>query len=178
MNQPAARASQRTKALTELHADARQGRHRRDCRTRNAGDAAGRPDEAPSSTDPSSTGSAPADSSSGRLFGLDVSTPSWPSWPTSIHGGTLAGETVDVDQLVSAHPEQAEAFRKLLPILQGLAELEPVDERRRPRRPAPATTGRPRGRSSPTFTSSARSAAAAWGSSTRPARSPSAAGSP
>ena len=40
---------------------------------------------------------------------------------------TLAGETVDVDQLVSAHPEQAEAFRKILPILQGLAELEPVD---------------------------------------------------
>jgi serine/threonine protein kinase len=39
---------------------------------------------------------------------------------------TVAGEVVDVDELVSAHPEHAEAFRKLLPILQGLAELEPV----------------------------------------------------
>ncbi len=38
----------------------------------------------------------------------------------------LAGETVDVDQLVAAHPEQAEAFRKYMPILQGLAELEPI----------------------------------------------------
>jgi eukaryotic-like serine/threonine-protein kinase len=40
---------------------------------------------------------------------------------------TLAGETVDIDELVAAHPEQADAFRKLLPILKGLAELEPVD---------------------------------------------------
>ena len=59
---------------------------------------------------------------------------------------TIAGETVDVDELVSAHPEQAEAFRKLLPILQGLAELEPVDEPRRRRGAAPANrAGRGKG---------------------------------
>jgi eukaryotic-like serine/threonine-protein kinase len=40
---------------------------------------------------------------------------------------TLAGETVDIEQLVAAHPEHADAFRKFLPILQGLAALEPVD---------------------------------------------------
>jgi hypothetical protein len=41
---------------------------------------------------------------------------------------TLAGETIDVDQFLSAHPDHAPAFRKILPILQGLAELEPVDD--------------------------------------------------
>ncbi len=40
---------------------------------------------------------------------------------------TLSGEAVDVDELIAAHPEKAEAFRKILPILQGLAELEPAD---------------------------------------------------
>jgi serine/threonine protein kinase len=40
---------------------------------------------------------------------------------------TLGGETVDVDQLVAAHPEQADAFQKILPILRELAQSEPTD---------------------------------------------------
>jgi serine/threonine protein kinase/tetratricopeptide (TPR) repeat protein len=39
---------------------------------------------------------------------------------------TLAGETVDVDQLVAGHPDWADAFRRLLPTLRGLAALDPA----------------------------------------------------
>jgi serine/threonine protein kinase len=41
---------------------------------------------------------------------------------------TLAGETVDVDQLVAAHPEQASAFRKILPTLRELARREEEEQ--------------------------------------------------
>ncbi|WP_165232986.1 serine/threonine-protein kinase [Aquisphaera insulae] len=37
---------------------------------------------------------------------------------------TLAGETVDIDQLVAEYPEWDKAFRRLLPTLRGLAALE------------------------------------------------------
>ena len=118
------------------------------------GDAASLPDEAVSSTDRSSTGpAAPADSTmSDDWLGLDVD-PALAELGEEYSRRTLAGETVDVDELLAARPPQAEAFRKLLPILQGLAELEPVngaDKRHNDRRrSAPITPAKER--SSATF---------------------------
>ncbi len=81
----------------------------------------------------------------------------------------LAGETVDVDQLVSAHPEQAEAFRKIAPILRGSPRCIRLRAATAPR-PTSANPGQSKEGSSPTFRSSAKSAAAAWGSCMRRVR--------
>ena len=59
--QPSSQSLSTKKALTELHADARQGRHSRDFQPGSG--RRRRPAESPSSTDSSSTGPAPADPS-------------------------------------------------------------------------------------------------------------------
>ncbi len=79
-----------------------------------------------SSAAPSTLHAGPADSRPDDLFGLSID-PALIEMGDEFSRRTLAGETVDIDALVAAHPEQAEAFRKLLPIFRGLAELEPVD---------------------------------------------------
>ena len=85
------------KALTELHAETRQGRHRRDCRSRSRGDAASRPAESPASNHPSSPRSLSADVSPGDLFGLSLD-PALAELADEFSRRLLTGETVDVDR--------------------------------------------------------------------------------
>ncbi len=89
--------------------------------------AASRVAESPSSTDPSSSCTAAADSPTADdwLGFVDVD-PALIEMGDEFSRRTLAGETVDIDHFVAAHPEQAEAFRKLLPTFRGLAELRHV----------------------------------------------------
>ena len=141
------------------------------------GDAASRPGESPLSSHSSSPHSGPADSVPDDLFGLSLD-PALAELADEFSRRLLAGETVDVDQLVAAHPEQADAFKKHHAPLARARRARSGRQRRRARPAGDGSTGRPRGGSLPTFTSSARSAGAAWGSCTRPARPPSAAGSP
>jgi eukaryotic-like serine/threonine-protein kinase len=70
--------------------------------------------------------SVPADSLPDDLFGLSVD-PILVELADEYSRRTMAGETVDVDGLISAHPGLADAFKKLLPLMQGLAEFLPVD---------------------------------------------------
>ena len=79
-----------------------------------------------------------------------------------------AGDRVDMASLALEHPEHADQLRRLLPALEALVDLA----RRRPSIPPGSSriratrTSRPR--SSAITGSSARSAGAAWASSTRP----------
>ena len=81
-----------------------------------------------------------------------------------------AGELVD-PEAVAGHPEYADQLRLLMPALEMLADLgqSVAQEGTRPRRPG--TTRSPGSASWATSGSSARSAGAAWASSTRPSSS-------
>jgi eukaryotic-like serine/threonine-protein kinase len=65
------------------------------------------------------------------LFGLDLD-PELADLADEFSRRMLTGEAVDIEQLVAAHPGRADAFKKIMPILRGLAELEPVDGGNRP----------------------------------------------
>jgi eukaryotic-like serine/threonine-protein kinase len=60
------------------------------------------------------------------LLGLDLD-PELADLADEFSRRILAGDAVDIEQLVAAHPGRADAFKKIMPILRGLAELEPVD---------------------------------------------------
>ena len=78
------------------------------------------------------------------------------------------GERPSLQEYIDRHPELAEEIRELFP---AMVEVEQVKEAAR-RPPAPRGAARsPRCGSSATIGSSARSAGAAWVSSTRPSRS-------
>src|SRR5215831_18773888 len=78
-----------------------------------------------------------------------------------------AGEAVDVEAVAREHPAHAGQIRELLPALGALDELS----RSRGEGPPGAGRRRPRRRGCwATTASSARSAAAVWGWSTRPSR--------
>jgi serine/threonine protein kinase len=74
----------------------------------------------------SSTRAAAAATGADDLFGLSLD-PALAEMADEFSLRTLAGETVDVNQLTAAYPEKDGAFRKILPILQELAERETIE---------------------------------------------------
>ena len=101
-----------------------------------------------------------------------------PSWSRSSSAELQAGEPVDLEALAGHDPERAEQLRQLLPALEMLADLgRSVDRGIRPASPPAPERSRPgAGHAGRLPDRSARSAAAAWASSTRPSSSRSAAG--
>ena len=89
-----------------------------------------------------------------------------------------AGEAVDPSGFAAQYPEHAEALRQLLPALQMMAELSRSAVRDRSGPPSSDAISGPDRASWAISGSSAKSAAAAWGWSTRPSSSRSAVGSP
>ena len=92
------------------------------------------------------------------------------SWPRSSPQRFRRGERPSLQEYIDRYPELADEIRELFP---ALVEVEQAEEdaagatRRRRRRPSPCR----RWARSATTGSSARSAGAAWASSTRPSRS-------
>ena len=96
------------------------------------------------------------------------------SWPRSSPGGYRRGERPALQEYVDRCPDMADEIRELFP---ALVEVEQVEGVAGDDALQPAAVAAPRRCSrSATTGSSARSAAAAWASSTRPSRSRWAAG--
>ena len=77
-----------------------------------------------------------------------------------------AGEIVDIDELATSHPAWSGPIRRLLPAVVDLAQIGKGQEDGGSRELQDVEAGA----RSATFGSSAKSAAAAWGSFTRPSR--------
>ena len=88
-----------------------------------------------------------------------------------------AGEEVDLEAVIREHPEHAEPIRRMVPALEALVDFGESSAPGDGRRPGPGVGGGDSGQESWAISGSCgRSAGAAWGSSTRPSRSRSAAG--
>ena len=113
---------------------------------------------------------------SGRPIGTMIcrsaatSTPRCSTCSSRSRAGWNAGEAVDEEQLAAEHPAWAREIRALLPTLRGMARRRRAASRTTSRRRWPTIATPRAGGSWATFASCARSAAAAWGSSTRPSR--------
>ena len=92
-------------------------------------------------------------------------------WAAEIADRIQAGEPVDLEELTRAHPERAALLRRLLPAIEMMAALGPTEPRTPAKDVAHGAIPRTVRRCSAISSSSASWAAAAWGSSTKPASS-------